>query len=268
VVTFSNLGRHGEFGNQLFQIAAVVGYAHKHNIPYILPKWVSMMSGEHYAKYFENTFNDTLNHYMNFKGYNEPDFHYTEIPFYGKDVNIDLFGYFQSEKYFENCKNEIISLFQPQKNILQNIKELKFNNSVCLQLRFYDNNRTYFTHNLKLDPENDLFYRPEENIDFYKTSINYFGKNKTYYVTTDNFNKAKAMFGSYNNFYFLDKFHYIEQFFIQSLCEHNIVSNSSFGWWGAYLNSNKEKIVYIPKKWFKNSTNNCKDLYPQNWKVV
>jgi hypothetical protein len=51
---------------------------------------------------------------------------------------------------------------------------------------------------------------------------------------------------------------------LMSLCQHQIIANSSFSWWGAWLNKYPEKIVIAPKKWFANS-NNVKDLFPQTW---
>ena len=75
------------------------------------------------------------------------------------------------------------------------------------------------------------------------------------------------MFGEYTNFYFFENYNYLEQFFIQTKCEHNIISNSSFGWWGAWLNKNPDKVIFAPKNWFK-ADMPTKDLYPEGWKVI
>ncbi|MGZ3865824.1 MAG: alpha-1,2-fucosyltransferase [Bacteroidia bacterium] len=52
---------------------------------------------------------------------------------------------------------------------------------------------------------------------------------------------------------------------LMSLCKHNIIANSSFSWWGAWLNKNTEKIVIIPKKWFNDPTHRSEDIYPEKW---
>ena len=52
-----------------------------------------------------------------------------------------------------------------------------------------------------------------------------------------------------------------------SKCEHNIIANSSFSWWGTYFNNNSEKIVCYPNIW-NGSTNETKDLFPKNWNKI
>ena len=60
-----------------------------------------------------------------------------------------------------------------------------------------------------------------------------------------------------------------EQMLQMSLCKHNIIANSTFSWWGAYLNNNKDKIVCIPQKWFGPAIkHNQKDLYLPEWSII
>ena len=51
---------------------------------------------------------------------------------------------------------------------------------------------------------------------------------------------------------------------LMSLCQHNIIANSSFSWWAAWLNSNPQKIIIAPKQWFANQSS-TQDLIPENW---
>jgi hypothetical protein len=267
MVTFSQLGNHGEFGNQLFQIAATVGHAIKSNQEYVFPPWRGFTSQEEYSQYFKTPIPQSTTFPKFDALYQEPHFQFREIPI--TDKNLDIFGYFQSERYFKHCENTIKTIFEPS-DILKNINILNYNNSVCIQLRFYDCSRPYNTKHIgfDVDPQSNFYYQPEENTEYLKQAINYFGKGKTYYITTNNSKKAKDMFGKYDNFYVLDNFNYIEQFFIQTKCENNIISNSSFGWWGAWLNKNKRKKVFAPKNWFKDKNMNTDDLYPSNWSVI
>lgn len=265
MVTFSELGRHGEFGNQLFQIAATVGHAVKSNQSYIFPKWQGLVSGHQYSQYFEYPIMETDSLLNCEQIWNEPHFHYCDIPII--EENLNLFGYFQSEKYFKHCEDVIRKTFTPNK-ILKNINLLDYKNTVCIQLRFYDNNRPYSTRSLRLDPQNDFYYNVEDNLDFFKKAINYFGKGKIYFIVTNNPDKAEQMFGKYDNFYIMKNYNYIEQFFIQTKCEHNIISNSSFGWWGAWLNQTPDKVVFAPTNWFKNKEMLTNDLYPSEWMLL
>jgi len=263
IVTYTNLGANGEFGNQLFQIAATYSYGLDNNREPVFPKWYCRVSGNHYSHCFDKKINETFNEVVDVE-HTEPTFYYTQIPKFTEKC-ISLKGYFQTEKYFDNNSSEVKKLFVPSIEIKEKIKNIDYNNTVGVQLRFYDRGT--------IDPA-QFYYSSDDKeiIQYLITAINYFGKNKTYVVTTNNYSKAKAMFSKYDNFIFLSdcNLNSIEEFFAFSRCENNIITNSSFGWWGAYLNDNINKVICAPKKWFKveNEWFNTKDLYLKEWKII
>lgn len=271
MVTYGALGNYGEFGNQLFQIAATIGYADKCEQDYIFPSWRGERSGNMYSKYFDSHIPEITSHDITFTTYHEPEFNYNEIPI-NLNQHTNLHGYFQSEKYFENSIDKIVNTFKPVSSIIDRLKEIDYTNSVCIQLRFYDNTRDYTNWNSVVDPPySHMFFSVDDNMEYYNKAIEYFGDNKNYFITTNNIDRAKALFGHLKNCNFLEGYDYMDQFFIQTLCENNIISNSSFGWWGAYLNSNTDKVVFAPKQWFKpggwHIIPNTVDLYPESWRI-
>src|SRR5690606_40184891 len=114
-------------GNGLFQIAATIGYAKKHNVNCVLPKWEHTHAFQLPLDMFKdlNTIKSTTN-------YEEPRFAYSEIPF---KQNCNLHGYFQSWRYFGHCEEYIRHVLAPdRKSTRLNSSHVKISYAVfCLK---------------------------------------------------------------------------------------------------------------------------------------
>lgn len=211
--------------------------------------------------------------------YRQPFFHFDEDFFMIPD-NAYVSGYFQSQKYFEPCKDKIRKIFwQPE--LLQGVNEKLMNiilstNSVSVHIRRGDK---------VLNPKYAYFYGSLD-IEYYKNALNkisqYFD-NLKFYVFSDDISWCKQNLpGEYNYEYISNntgKNSYLD-ILLMGCCNHNIIANSSFSWWGAWLNNNSGKMVIAPKKWFaKNYYNgknkvyksryySIKDLYPADWITI
>jgi hypothetical protein len=269
MVTFKDLGIMGELGNQFFQIACTLAQAQKRNDIYVFPKWFCKKSQIDYSNFFVNSINEQKYvDYSMFKDYRYEKIPYREIPTFAEE-NINLRGYFQSEKYFENVKEEVKKMFTPVDSVYEKIKKIDFSNSVSLQVRFYDRNRLG-GNPLNFGHENpEGYHNLAKEGGYFSEAIKYFGPNKTYIINSNNPILAKQLLNLPDAITLDSKiYNNIDQFFIQTLCEHNVISNSTFGWWGAYLNNNPDKIVFAPKRWFTFEQVNTEEIFPKEWRVL
>ena len=132
-----------------------------------------------------------------------------------------------------------------------------------------------YVKNLKMHPILDINYYIK-SINLLKSKLKDFEDN--YYLLIfgeindnekllDNIQKIKSNFNSIEivicNYNLQD----YEQMLLMSLCDHNIIANSSFSWWGAYFNNNTNKYICYPNIW-NGSTNEVEDLFPKNWKKI
>ncbi len=175
-----------------------------------------------------------------------------------------LDGHWQSEKYFENVKDIIrkeFTLKNEPSNIYKNKEqEIKDKNSVSLHIRRGD----YLTMQKAIDTIGVC------SLDYYDRAVKEITKkieNPTFFVFSDDIEWVKENLKIKYPMIFVsnDELKDYEELVLMSKCKHNIIANSSFGWWGAWLNSNPNKIVITPKKWFKNTSKNTRDLIPESW---
>lgn len=248
-VTFSQLGKLGRFGNSLFQIAATVGYAKKYDMSYSIPLWEP-------SKYFKNKFNhvQAVSHYSN---HIEKAFSYNRIPRY---IHVDLYGYYQSIKYWDNCESEIRELFAPNDEIQLRINKFKetIPDNVCaIHVRRTD----YLT---LPEHHNNL------TIDYYNDAMKAMNA-EAYIVFSDDIDWCKDNILG-DNIIFMKSANDIQDFFIMSQCRNFIIANSSFSWWASYLSDNTSKRIIAPSKdkWFGKQYNkhSVDDLYLKSWELI
>ena len=175
-----------------------------------------------------------------------------------------LMGYWQSEKYFNDFEENIRSDFSFKAALdgenLETSVRMRGCNSVSLHVRRGD----YVTHAPTAKILNAC------SIDYYYKAISRIGEKVPaphFFVFSDDQqwvrNNLKVPFPAE----YIDRNHGMQSYIdmqLMSLCKHQIIANSSFSWWGAWLNVNPEKIVIAPRDWFCNGLDDS-DLIPHKW---
>jgi hypothetical protein len=107
-------------------------------------------------------------------------------------------------------------------------------------------------------------------MEYIQAAINEFtDKEYNFLIISDDVPYCKEVFPESDNIRISSGENDFEDLCLMSLADHNIISNSSFSWWGAYLNKNENKKVIAPSDWFKDKINmNTKDLIPKNWIII
>lgn len=196
--------------------------------------------------------------------YSEPHFEFDENVF-SIEPNTYIEGFFQSEKYFKDIENELRADFQfknePDEENKKLIEKIGATNSISLHIRRGDYVQKKRYQNLYATC----------SLDYYKRGVEYIAKHYSkpvLFIFSDDINWVKANLNlPYESIYVSHNTSSksYEDMRLMSLCKHNIIANSSFSWWGAWLNNNKEKIVIAPLKWFNDESIIQTDVIPQNW---
>jgi hypothetical protein len=187
---------------------------------------------------------------------NEAGYHYTEIPDY-PNRNILLYGYFQSEKYFKDYEDEVRNLFMSYDvELSDEIKGLLENENTCS------------IHVRRGDYLNSPNHHPTQSMNYYMKAIKKMPKDSVFLVFSDDIEWCKQNFPDVpEKFKFIEGNKDYEDLYIMSHCKNNIICNSTFSWWGAWLNRNENKVVVAPGVWFGPAlaSHDTKDLYCENW---
>lgn len=246
----------GQLGNVLFQIATASALAWDHNChPCLYEPNPTSPIFEHVLSRFGHA---TSKKDVRFE-WNEPGYAYHPILFF---PNMCIDGYFQSEKYFAHHRNEILELFSPTAFDLNYMQEkygwlIHHPNTVGIQLRYYQSEF----------PKGSSSPFPQYGLDFLEKATALFHEDSLFIVSSNDLDFARKNIPSHlkNVVYLENEPNYIDLFLL-SFCKHNIITNSSFGWWSAWLNQNPNKVVVCPEVWIFGLP--TQDVRPREWKTI
>lgn len=277
---------YGGLGNQLFQYAAARCLAHKLGVELFLDtSWFSLKIKRATPRKFELynyliygklpslilekellLYNNRILKYLPFPRrltrVNEKYYHY-DPAFLDLGNNTYLNGYWQSNKYFEDCRLMLIKELTPKQSILKVNEEIQNSivsnpASVAVHIRRTD----YLTNQLYNVCSLEYYQKAADKI------LEYI-KSPTFYVFSDDpeYVIKNVKFNSPTVYVIQEKDTHssCEDLRLMSLCSNQIIANSSFSWWGAWLNQNPEKLVIAPSQWFSDKTINTNDFYPPKW---
>ncbi len=180
--------------------------------------------------------------------------------------NTFLEGFWQCENYFVGARDIILKDFSfkkpPTGKNKELLKEIESSNAVSLHVRRGD------YANIKTVTQ----FHGLMGLDYYKKAIELIAKqvkNPHFFVFSDEPEWCKKNLKiDYPTTYVSHNKDGSEDMRLMSHCKHHIIANSSFSWWGAWLNPRKDKIVYAPKVWFQVKHPNAKDVVPKSWQRI
>ena len=276
----------GGLGNQLFIIFATLAYGIQNNIKVVFPYtyhlydrhtyWETLLDEIRIFTLANESNNDY--HTASFHQYSEPRFRYDVIPDFG-GIDITFHGYFQSYKYFEKVQSTIYSMIKLSRK-QEHIRE-KYSNYLgktgptdILSIHFRLGDYKYKRN-----------YHPIMNYEYFEGALDYIMLQRSnrenavrvlyFCEQEDNAyvgSKIALLNQKYPGVEFLkvdDTIEDYEQVLIMSCCDHHIIPNSTFSWWGAYLNQSNSKIVCYPSVWFNAHFESYEDIIPPTWiKIV
>jgi hypothetical protein len=246
MITHKSIGYSGRLGNQMFQYAAlkVISYVMKQ--PVILPNHTSLK----HDGFFNFTDGKWYQQKLDLLDGFDLDCQIGEI----EGDSIILEGYFQSYSYLKEHEKELIKEFIFKQPILDKclLEMNKHLNPVSIHVRRGD----YVAH------PNYWVVTPE----YFQEALNHFTDQEyTFLVFSDDIEWCKNTFPE--GVVYIEGNNQFEDLCMMSLCNHNIIANSSYSWWGAFLNKNPNKKVIAPSNWFT-EPKPLNGLYPNNWIVI
>lgn len=263
MITASWLGYLGQLGNQMYQYASLLGIADKHGYEVVLPgdnREIKDVEQDYtgrkirYGLYLLDCFDLSerilttaeLNQSLQYR-YHEEHHHFDENVLNVPD-NTGIIGHLETYRYFDHARKTVLEKLRFKKEIRtraeERFKERQGKPVVSLHVRThtrYDNEKFEHHHFLP--------------VEYYQKALSFFPEQDyNILVFTDNFPWVKENIKGPNIFYnewdtTVSRPDFVD-LCMMTLCDHHIIANSSFSWWGAYLTNKKDQVVVAPSQWF------------------
>lgn len=182
--------------------------------------------------------------------------------FFSIPDNVNLIGNFETEKYFAHIRDEVRREFTFRPEISQHatafLAQLPQKPIVCVHVRRGDFVQLQHDHTV-LTMES-----------YYDRALAVFGdQDFTLLLFSDQFELARPMFDRYPNVINCDRNHAVSMA-VMSLCKYHVIANSTFAWWGAWLNPASDKVVVAPRDWLgpRRRHLGAEDVFCDGWIVV
>lgn len=290
----------GGLGNQLFQIFTTIAYSIRYNRNFIFTYSEKLTIGVERNTYWNSFLSDLLpftnrDESHNFTNrqlsklpqYLEKSFQYHVIPEWSADFSFQLQGYFQSHLYFCQERTQIFKMIQLSKQKEEVYQEFSYlfakkdeNPQVCISMHF-----RLGDYKVKKD------FHPVLSISYYIHALQYITDYISGYMSTNSpIDNIRVLYfcEKEDNADVSEKIKILtkqfpcefikvdddiadwKQMLLMSLCNHHIIANSTFSWWGAYLSENDNRKICYPSTWFgpKLVQHNTKDLFPISWTSI
>jgi len=257
----------GGIGNMMFQIAAIEAMGQQIGVPVYFADALKTIDRLSTAAPWTTHSHEYLSIFKNFRwdknlDIAEPPERVVRVPFayrhFIPENNTRYIGYFQSERYFENQRQYLLNLFTPSDMVVERLSKYDylFDIPTC-SVHVRRGNYLSLSHiHTVLDMN---YYRRALS----HKAVQMIGR---FIVFSDDIQWCKSNFVG-KKLVFIEDIDYICMF-LMSRCDHHIIANSSFSWFGAWLGSNPDKRTIGPQQWFNNDNKKAKDIIPWHWETV
>ncbi|MBA3665079.1 MAG: alpha-1,2-fucosyltransferase [Bacteroidetes bacterium] len=194
---------------------------------------------------------------------------YAYIPGFNRlPNNVLLNGYWQSEKYFKSVRGTLLKEIAPNFEFTDAGRSIKNQidsvNSVSIHVRRGDFITLKNAHEFHGGCDMTYYSKAIEK-------INSLTNDPVFFIFSDDISWCKSRFSFIHNAHFIENEpakKSAQDLFLMSYCKHNIIANSSYSWWAAWLNSNPNHKVLMPSSWYKEIKSDTIDIVSENWIVV